>query len=95
MEQGKIVYQNNGFQILEYPRIRNYNIDEINRKDRVYRIRLIGDDQPTIEDCAKLVYYLLKNNVIENKFYEYKDMILDAIYKAENERSYPENLEEP
>jgi len=93
MEQGKIVYQNKGFTITEHPRIRDYGIPEINRKDRVYRIMLSGTYQPTIEDCAKLVYFLLKNKVVENKFYEYRDMILDAVYKAEYERNYQEEKE--
>ena len=95
MEQEKIVYQNNGFIITEHPREREYGDSEINRRDRIYRIKIVGTNQPTIEDCAMLVYFLLKNKILENKFYEYKDIIMDAINKAENERYYPENLEEP
>ena len=95
MEQEKIVYQNNGFIITEHPRKREYSDSEINRRDRIYRIKIVDTNQPTIEDCAKLVYYLLKNKIIENKFYEYKDIIIDAINQAEYERHYPENREEP
>ena len=91
MEQGKIVYQNNGFVITEHPRFRNYNIEEIQRKDRIYRINLDRTNQPTIEDVAMLVYYILKNKVLENPFQEYKEKILDAINKAEYERSYPDD----
>jgi len=90
MEQEKIVYQNNGFVITEHPRNRNYNYSEINRRDRIYRIKINGINQPTIEDCAMLVYYLLKNKILEKPFQEYKEKILDAINKAEYERNYPE-----
>ena len=86
MVQGKIVYQNNGFIITEHPRVREYNDDEINEKDRIYRIQIIGINQPTIDDCAKLVYYLLKNKVKENKFQEYRMKILDVINKAKFDR---------
>lgn len=89
MEQGKIVYNNNGFSIIELPRKREYGIKEINDNDRIYRIRLLGDNQPTIEDVAKLVYYILKNKILENPFQEYKEIILDAINKADYERYYP------
>ena len=95
MEQEKIVYQNNGFIITEHPRKREYDDSEINRRDRIYRFKIVGTNQPTIEDCAKLVYYLLKNKILENPFQEYKEIILDAITQAENERYYPENREEP
>ena len=86
MEREKIVYQNNGFIITEHPRKREYNDGEIDRRDRIYRLKIIGTNQPTIEDCAKLVYYLLKNKVLENPFQEYKEIILDAINQAEQER---------
>ena len=91
MEQGKIVYQNKGFIIMEYPRFRDFKNNEINRKDRRFRLRIVGDNQPEIVDCAKLVFYLLKNIVVENEFQRCKEIILDAIYKADNERYYPEN----
>ena len=90
MEQEKIVYQNDGFIITEHPRKREYNDSEINRRDRIYRIKIVGTNQPTIDDCSKLVYYLLKNKIIESKFQEYKEIILDSINKAEYERYYPE-----
>ena len=95
MEQGKIVYQNNGFIITEHPRKKVYHDSEINRRDKIYRFKIVGTNQPTIDDCAKLVYYILKNKILDNPFYEYKDKMLDAINQAENERHYPENREEP
>ena len=85
MEQGKIIYQNNGFIITEHPRKRVYGDPVINKKDKIYRIQIIGINQPTIDDCAELVYYLLKNKIYYNKFLGYKDKILNAIKKAENE----------
>jgi len=94
LEQGKIVYENNGFIITEHPRRRYYNNSEINRRDKIYRIQVTGVNQPSIEDCSMLVFYLLKNKILEIKFQEYKEKILDAIYKAENERFYPENREQ-
>ena len=84
MEQGKIVYQNNGFIITEHPRKREYSDPIVVKSDKIYRIKLIGTNQPTIEDCAELVYYLLKNKIYYKKFLEYKIIILDAIKKAEN-----------
>jgi len=89
MVQGKIVYQNNGFIITEHPRKREYNNREINEYDRIYRIQITGINQPTIEDCAMLVYYLLKNKILEKPFQDYKEKIYDAINKAEYERFYP------
>ena len=86
MGQEKIVYQNNGFIITEHLRKREYNDSEINRRDRIYRIKIDGSNQPTMDDCAMLVYYLLKNKILENPFQEYKEKILDAINKAEYER---------
>lgn len=93
--QGKIVYQNNGFIITEHPRKRDYVISEIQMNDRIYRIRLDGINQPTINDCAMLVYFLLKNKILEKPFQKYKEIILDAINKAEYERYYPKNKELP
>ena len=87
MEQVKTVYENNGFSITEHPRKREYNDERINENDRIYRIHLrYGSNQPTIEDAAKLVYYLLVNKIYEGKFQEYKEIILDEIYQAERDR---------
>jgi len=86
MAQGKIVYRNNGFIITEHPRKREYNDDEINEKDRRYRIQIIGINQPTIDDCAMLVYFILKNKIKENKFQEYRIKILNSINKAKFDR---------
>jgi hypothetical protein len=90
MEREKIVYQNNGFIITEHPRKRDYNIKEINDKDKIYRLKIIGTNQPTIDDICNLVFFILRNKVLDNPFYEYKDKILDAINKAEYERFYPD-----
>ena len=90
MVQEKIVYQNNGFIITEHPRKREYFNSEINNKDKIYRFKILGTNQPTIEDVANLVFFILRNKVLDNPFYEYKDIILDAINKAEYERFYPE-----
>jgi len=95
MDQGKIVYKNNGCMIEECPRKRHYNYSEIARRDRIYRFHITDGNQPTIEDIAKMVYYILKNKILENPFQEYKEKILDAINSAEYERFYPENSEEP
>jgi len=96
MELGNIVYKNNGFIITEYPGVRQYDVSEIDRRDRIYRFQLnTKENQPTIEDVAMLVFFILKNKILENPFQEYKEKILDAINKAEYERFYPENLEEP
>ena len=86
---GKIVYQNNGFIITEHPRVRQYDVPEINKYDRIYRVKIVGTNQPTIDDVAKLVYYILKNKILENPFQEYKEKIFDAINKADYERHYP------
>jgi len=85
MEQEKIVYQNNGFIITEHPRKREYENETINENDRIYRIALLGSNQPTIDDCCELVYYLLKNKVYEHKFKEYKSKILYAIERADKD----------
>ena len=105
MVLGKIVYNgkdkdgnNTKFKILEYPRKREYFNEEINKDDRIYRCtcnELNITHQISINDLAEYVYYLLKNKIIENKFQEYKEIILDAINRAEYERSYPKNLDEP
>ena len=96
MEQGKIVYQNNGFIITEHPRVREYFNSEINDNDKIYRIKLLyNTNQPTIQDVGKLVYYLLKNKILENKFQEYKEIILDEINTAEYERHYPKDRNQP
>jgi len=86
MEQEKIVYQNNGFIITEHPRKREYYDEIINNMDRIYRIRIEDTNQPTIDDCAMLVYYLLYNKIKENKFQEYRIKILEAIHKAKFDR---------
>lgn len=91
MVQGKIVYKNNGFIITEYPRKRDYYNREINKKDRIYRVTIMGTNQPTIDDIANLVFFILRNKVLDKPFYEYKDKILDAINRAEYERFYPDN----
>ena len=91
MEQEKTVYKNNGFIITEHPRKREYDDPLINKKDRIYRIKIIGTNQPTIEDCAELVYYLLKNKIYYKKFVEYKDIILNSIKRAENDREDDNN----
>jgi len=90
MVQEKIVYQNRGFIITEHPRKREYGLKEINDKDRIYRLKIVGTNQPTIDDIANLVFFILRNKVLDNPFYEYKDKILDAINRAEYERFYPD-----
>jgi len=87
MEQDKEVYKNNGFVITEHPRKREYDNPDINKYDHIYRISITGINQPTIEDAAMLVYFLLRNKIIENKFQEYREIIADAIFKAEADRN--------
>ena len=87
----RTVYQNNlndfnSLKITEHPRIRNYNDETINNNDRIYRVTIIGEYQPTIEDVCQLVYYLLKNKILDYKYIEYKSMVLSSIKKAEMER---------
>lgn len=87
MEQDKTVYQNNNFWITEHPRKRMYNDAEIDEYDRIYKFHIAGSNQPTVEDIGMLVYYILRNKIIENKFQEYREVIADAIFKAEADRN--------
>ena len=91
MEQGKTVYQNKGLIITEHNGVREYPDQLINKYDKIYRIKIVGTNQPTIEDAAALVFFLLRNKIKDTKFEEYKMIILDAINKAKYEREYPHN----
>jgi len=92
LEQGKIVYKNNNLIITEHPREREYNSSLINNNDRIYHIKTIGDNRPTIEDVCQIVYYILHNKVYYSKFLEYKRQILDAIHKAEDKFDSPDKV---
>ncbi len=87
-----VVYQNNGCNIYECPRKRQYNNPIINEYDRIYRFEIKGKNQPTIEDICQLVYYILKNKVLEKPFYKYKMMVIDAVCSAEAERLNINNI---
>ena len=85
MEQVEVVYQNNGFVITKHPGVRVYDDEVINEEDRIYRIKLLGTNQPTIDDCCELVYYLLLNKKYEHMFQKYKKKILEAVDKADKD----------
>jgi len=89
MEQGKIVYRNDktGFLITESPGEREYSNSDIHKYDKIYKMSIRDNSQPSIEDAKMLVYYLLKNKILENKFQEYKEIIVDGIFKAEADRN--------
>jgi len=85
MEQGKIVYENNGFKILEYPSER-YKEDNKLGADKIYHIKVDGENRPTFNDICETLYYLLKNKIFDGAFLQYKGQVLDTILKAEIER---------
>ena len=87
MVQEKIVYENNGFVIVECNRMKHYDDPLLQQNDRVYRIRVTGTNQPTFDDICELLYYLLKNKIYYGAFVKYKDMVLNSIKRAENERN--------
>ena len=91
LEQEKIVYQNNGFVITEHPRIKTYDDELLNENDKVYRIKIIGTNQPTFDDICETLFYLLKNKIYDGAFLQYKGKVLDTILKAEKERSVNHN----
>jgi len=86
MVQERIVYENNGFTILECDRVKQYDLKILNDNDKVYRIKINGVNQPTFDDLCEAIYYLLKNKVFDHAFLHYKDKVLDAINRAEVER---------
>ena len=86
MVQEKIVYNNNGFQIIECPRLKEYSDSVLNDNDRVYRIRIIGMNQPTFDDICETLFYLLKNKVYDHAFEFYKQKVVDTLGRAADDR---------
>jgi len=86
MVQGKIVYENNGFKIIEYPSER-YNEDSKLGADKIYHIKIDGENRPTFDDICETLFYLLKNKIFDGAFLQYKGQVLDTILRAEKERS--------
>ena len=85
LEQGKIMYENNGFKILEYPSER-YKDDDKFSNDKIYHIKIDGENRPTFNDICMTLFYLLKNKIYDGAFNQYKGQVLDTIIKAERER---------
>jgi len=85
LEQGKIVYQNNGFKIIEYPTERYKNHKELN-DDNIYHIKVNGENRPTFDDICEGVYYLLTNKNYEGAFMGYRNKVYSAINRAEKDR---------
>lgn len=79
----KLIYHNNGFRIYECPRKKEYGISDIDENDKIYRVELLGRNQPTFDDVGWLVYYLIKNKVLPEARERYKKIILEFIEKAE------------
>lgn len=88
MEQGRTIYNNKGFEILEYPRYRDYleYPNRLNDEDKRYKIKITGENQPTFEDINKILFYLLSNKVLDGAFIIYKNKILETVDDAEFER---------
>ena len=91
MDQVKEVYRHffitgDGIIIREYPGKRDYHNDEINEKDRIYRISIYGKYQIRIEDVTEIIYYLLKNSVLEDEYQKNKKILLNGIKKSDKER---------
>lgn len=85
MERGKIVYNNNGFQIIEYQSER-YSRNSQLGADKIYHILVKGENRPTFEDICETLFYLLKNKIYDGAFLQYKGKVLDTINRAEKER---------
>ena len=85
LEQGKIVYENHGFIIIEYPSER-YKEDSDLGNDKIYHIKVEGENRPTFNDICEALFYLLKNKIYDGAFNQYKGQVLDTILKAEKER---------
>jgi predicted YcjX-like family ATPase len=90
MEPGKIVYSNNGFKIIEYPTER-YVDHPILSNEKIYHIRVDGENRPTFTDICEALFYLLKNKEYDGAFEQYKHQVNETLFRAEIERTERKN----